>query len=71
MDDVDASDNILAGTYFAEGDGSGEINDFGLIARFNAKVLPAAGDWTLEVLDLVAGNTGTIESVELTIECAE
>ena len=62
------NDNIPAGTYFAEGDGSGEVNDGGLIGQFNGET--AAGDWTFGVADSVTGNTGTIESVELTITCA-
>ena len=71
-DDVDGSDNIQAGTYFAQGDSSGEVNDDGLIGQFNGKVLPSEEvDLPFVVVDRVAGNTGTIVSVELTITCAE
>jgi len=65
---IDGSGNILAGTYFAEGDTSGEVNDDGL-GLFKGKT--AAGDWRFGVGDFAFGNTGTIQSVELTIECAE
>jgi hypothetical protein len=72
---VDGSDNILTGTYYAQGDLSNSIGAFypdpdGLIGLFNGKVLPAAGDWTLVVDDGFFGNSGTIQSVELTITCA-
>jgi len=67
-DDVDGSGNILAGTYNAQGDGSGFGNSEGL-GRFNGTVLPEAGDWTFEIVDFFSGNTGTIESVELAITC--
>ena len=60
--------SVLAGTYFAEGDGCGEVNDDGL-GKFNGKT--AADDWTFQAFDFAADNTGTIVSVELTITCAE
>lgn len=66
-DDVDMLDNILADTYFAEGLGSGAVDPVNGLGKFNNK--NAAGDWTFRVFDLVADNTGTIESVELTITC--
>ena len=39
------------------------------LEKFNNK--NAAGDWKFVVFDFAAGDTGTLESVELTIECAE
>ena len=50
-------DNIPAGTYFADGD----------LGSFNGKT--AAGNWIFEVRDFRSGDTGTIQSVELTITC--
>jgi len=71
--DTDGSGNILAGTYFADGNGSGEVNGAGLIGLFNGKVLQdiEGDDWTFIVDDVQQGDSGTIESVELTITCAE
>ena len=58
------NDPIPAGTYFAR-------DPFGL-GKLNGKVLPSEGNWRFSVFDNVpAGNIGTIESVELTITCAE
>ena len=51
-------DDIPAGTYNARGD----------LGLFNS--ITAAGDWKFFVTDNRSGNTGTIESVELTITCA-
>lgn len=56
-DIVDSSGNIAAGTYNAVGD----------LGKFNGKT--AAGDWIFGVDDFSSGDTGTIQSVELTITC--
>ena len=66
------TDPIPAGTYFAQGNFLNEIgadypNPFGL-GFFNG--FDAAGNWTFSVSDFVQnGDTGTLESVELTITC--
>jgi len=69
-DGLGDNDPIPAATYFAQGDSSGEVNPGGL-GLYNGTALPEAGNWALRVADFVPGNTGTIQSVELTIECAE
>ena len=62
-------DPIPEGTYFAQGNNTGAVDPVFGLGLFNGTA--AAGDWTFEVFDLVANNTGTVESVELTITCAE
>jgi len=73
--DVDGSGNTLAGTYFAQGDFSNDIGanypDPRGLGKFNGETLPSVVSWTFVVADFFPGDSGTIESVELTIECAE
>jgi len=71
------TDPIPADSYNAQGSnpstpGTYPDPNFGL-GIFNGKVLQdlEGGDWTFVVNDFLSGNTGTIESVELTITCAE
>ena len=67
---VDINDNIPTGTYYALGDGTGGYPNAAGLVKFNS--ITAAGDWKFVVFDLTSdGNDGTIESVELTITCAE
>ena len=65
----DGNDPIPPGTYFAQGNNTGEVDPVFGLGLFNGTA--AAGDWTFTVFDLVADNIGTVESVELTITCAE
>jgi len=68
-------EDILAGTYYVQGTNTATIGaDYpdlvNGLGKFNS--LTAAGNWRLSVFDLVQnGDTGTIQSVELTITCAE
>jgi len=68
-------EDILAGTYYVQGTNTATIGaDYpdlvNGLGKFNS--LTAAGNWRLFVQDLVQnGDTGTIQSVELTITCAE
>ena len=72
-DGLGSDDPIPAGTYFAQGNNSiGEVDPVNGLGLFNGLVLvDPADNWTFRVFDIAAGNTGTMESVELTIECAE
>ena len=64
---VDGSGNLLARTYFAQGNGSGVYPNPEGLGKFNG--ITAKGDWRFDNFDVFPGNTGTIESVELTITC--
>ena len=68
---VDGSDNILGGIYFAEGSEFGEVDPVNGLGLFNGTAVAEGDDWTFVVTDYVPGNAGTIQSVELTITCAE